>query len=45
MSARVPSLTAMTASAMASAVRSSHTETSYPPPSCSRFQGRSGSRE
>ena len=44
-SSRVPRLTATTASADSMAVRSTHELTSYPPPSCSRFQGRSGSSE
>jgi hypothetical protein len=44
-SARVPRLTATTASAISSAVRSTQVETSYPPPSCSRFHGLSGSSE
>ncbi len=38
-------LTAITASAWFMASRSTQADSSYPPPSCSRFQGRSGSRE
>ena len=34
----------MTASADSSAVFSHHEESAYPPPSCSAFHGRSGSR-
>ena len=37
--------TAMTASAISRAVFSTQQLKSYPPPSCSRFHGRSGSRE
>ena len=39
-----PSLTAMTASADSKAVCSIHREIAYPPPSCSAFHGRKGSR-
>ncbi len=44
-SSRVPLLTAITARADSMAVRSTQLLTSYPPPSCSRFHGRSGSSE
>ncbi|SKU32744.1 Uncharacterised protein [Mycobacteroides abscessus subsp. abscessus] len=45
MSSRIPLLTAMTASAACMAVCSTHDDTRYPPPSCSAFHGRRGSRE
>ncbi len=35
----------MTASADSAAVRSAHSDSWYPPPSCSAFHGRSGSSE
>ena len=41
----MPELTAMTASAASTAVRSTHDEMRYPPPSCSAFHGRIGSSE
>ena len=44
-SARMPWLTAMMRAAPSYAVRSTQEETRYPPPSCSSFHGRSGSRE
>jgi hypothetical protein len=44
-SAAIPSDTAITASAEVSASRSAQHDRRYPPPSCSAFHGRSGSRE
>ena len=44
-SLRMPLLTAMTALASAYEDRSTQDETWYPPPSCSSFHGRMGSRE
>ncbi len=44
MSRRMPSLTAMIFAAPSNAVFSSQLESRYPPPSCSAFHGRSGSR-
>ena len=41
----MPELTAITASAALTAVRSTHDEIRYPPPSCSAFHGRNGSSE
>src|SRR5690349_3828076 len=41
----MPELTAITASAASTAVFSTHDDTRYPPPSCSAFHGRIGSRE
>ena len=44
MSSRMPALTAITRAAPRYAVSSAHDDSAYPPPSCSAFQGRSGSR-
>ena len=44
MSRLIAAETAMIASAASSAVRSQKLESAYPPPSCSDFHGRSGSR-
>ena len=44
MSARMPAETAITASAASNAVFSIQLEIWYPPPSCSAFHGRNGSR-
>ena len=44
MSSRIPPLTAMIASAVVNASASIQLDTRYPPPSCSAFHGRSGSR-
>ena len=40
----MPPETAMTAAAASYAVRSTQLDSAYPPPSCSAFQGRNGSR-
>src|SRR5579859_6043362 len=41
----MPSDTATTAAAASTATRSHQEDSAYPPPSCSAFHGRSGSRE
>ena len=41
----MPSETATTADAWVAASRSAQDDSAYPPPSCSAFHGRSGSRE
>ncbi len=41
----MPAETATTASAASIAVRSQNDDSAYPPPSCSAFHGRNGSRE
>ena len=44
-SSRMAAETAITADAASYDVRSAHDDTAYPPPSCSAFHGRNGSRE